>query len=57
MKYTPSSTLIGSTPCHGIAGGNASRCRYWFVPSLNGTNLEDRAEDFLFLPRGQTFPP
>ena len=45
VKYTPNASLIGTVPCHGE--GVSAACRYWFVPSLNGTPLEDRSESIL----------
>jgi hypothetical protein len=48
IKYTNSSSLIGSAPCHG-AGPS---CNYFFTPSRDGTVLTSRARSFAFKKRG-----
>jgi hypothetical protein len=47
VKYTPSNALIGQPPCH----GGATPCRYYFIPSRDGTEQTTRAQSFLFRQR------
>ena len=47
VKYTPSDALIGQEPCH----GGATPCRYYFIPSRDGTEQTARAQSFLFRQR------
>ncbi len=47
VKYTPSNALIGQAPCQ----GGATPCRYYFIPSRDGTEQTARAQSFLFRQR------
>ncbi|HET7869123.1 MAG TPA: hypothetical protein VFM85_02245 [Actinomycetota bacterium] len=47
VKYSPSDALIGQPPCH----GGATPCRYFFIPSRDGTEQTNRAQSFLFRER------
>ena len=47
VKYTPSDALNGQAPCH----GEGPECRYFFIPSRDGTEQTNRAQSFLFRER------
>jgi uncharacterized repeat protein (TIGR01451 family) len=53
VKYAPSPLLTDGNdfPCHSAGPAPNEQCRYWFVPSQNGTNLNGRAVNFLFQKR------
>jgi hypothetical protein len=44
VKYTNASSLIGQAPCHGLG----ATCRYYFIPSRDGSELTQRAQFFTF---------
>ena len=50
VKYTNAASLIGSSPCPGVSGGNPT-CYYGFTPSLNGSDLASRVQSMKFSKR------